>query len=174
MQRLRSWIRGDIRGIRKLTSDRGMGEAATAIVVLPFMIALVFVLLETGFNLRYRGMVDNVVQDTVRGISQDGADYWAATDTVPAGFPNWTAYGQSRLNDLCNGNTRCTQPPALTCWPAGPYAEPGGASGCTAVFYYKPIAGFTTNNPVFNLGFGRLWADPIETTIQSRTVVGTG
>lgn len=165
MQRLRA----------RLLGDTGMGEAATAIIVLPFMIALVFVILETGFNMRYRGMVDNVVQDTVRGISQDGADYWAATNTVPAGYPNWTTYGQSRLAELCgDGSARCTQPPALTCWPAGPYSEPGGASGCTATFYYKPIAGFTTNNPVFNLGFGSLWADPIETTIQSRTVVGTG
>lgn len=154
--------------------DGGMGEAATAIIVLPFMIALVFVILETGFNLRYRGMVDNVVQDTVRGISQDGANYWAATNTVPIGYPNWQAYGQARLTELCSGNSRCKQPPVLTCWPSGPYSSPGGESGCTAVFHYKPIAGFTTDNPVFNLGFGRLWDNPIETTIRSRTVVGTG
>lgn len=174
MQRLRSWIRGDIPGLRALTGDRGMGEAATAIVVLPFMIALVFVLLETGFNLRYRGMVDNVVQDTVRGISQDGADYWAATNTVPVGYANWSSYGQARLNDLCNGNTRCTQPPTLYCEPGAPAASPGAPVFCIATFYYKPIAGFTTNNPVFNLGFGRLWDRPITTRIDSRTVVGTG
>jgi len=152
-----------------------MGEAATAIVVLPFMIALVFVLLETGFNLRYRGMVDNVVQDTVRGIAQDGARSWEATSTVPAGYGgDWQIYGQSRLAELCGGNARCTQAPVLNCWPMGPYSEPGGDAGCEATFYYKPIAGFTTSNPVFNLGFGRLWDRPITTRIDSRTVVGEG
>jgi Flp pilus assembly protein TadG len=157
--------------------ESGFSDVLTAMIILPFMMAMIFALIEVGFNLRYRAAVDAITQDTLRGVSQDGANYWEPTSTLPAGYSGWAQWGQQALVQLCNydgTSARCNGTPTMTCSPATPAVLPGGPTNCRAVFPYKPIATFTSTNRVFNLGFGRLWSDPIVADISGRAVVGRG
>lgn len=163
----RNWRRG----------EAGMSEAAVAIFVLPFLMALIFTLIEVGFNLRFRAGVDGITQDTVRGVAQDGANYWDRTSTLPLQYQSsdlgWSAWGTDRLNELCETTGRCEPQATMTCTPALPASAPGALVQCTAVVPYEPVVEFTSNG-IFSLGFSGLWADGIEQTVESRTVVGTG
>lgn len=172
---IRSWRAG----------ERGASEVTAAIFILPLLIALVFVLIEVGFNIRYRGAVDNITQDTVRGIAHDGANYWAKSYTGPYDYAapgqGWQAYAQARLVDLCKDGTssitkRCHRAPTITCQPQNIQALPGFEAICTTTFYYKPVAGFMLDNPVMNLGFGGIWSEdnPITVTVEAPTTVGRG
>lgn len=171
---------------RWTAGEAGMGDAITAMIVLPFMMAMIFVLIEVGYNFRYRASVDAITQDAARGVSQDGANYWSATTTLGSeyaesdgsGRNGWSRWGTERLLELCGTRGERCDPadpaPYMNCDPASPQASPGALVSCTAYFPYRPLATFTATNPVFNLGFGDLWNRPIETTVRSRTVVGTG
>lgn len=162
--------------------ERGAGEMAAAIVVIPLMIALVFTLIEVAVAMHYRTRVDSVVQDTVRGVANDGAVYSVRTYTGPRGSRyeqsnrGWQEYGQEALTALCGTNsTRCDDPPTITCSPATLGEFAGETASCTATFYYKPVTGGLLDNPVMNLGFGGLWDDEgYSVRIDSITRVGAG
>lgn len=171
-----------VEAVRRWRSgEAGLGDALVAIIVLPFMMAMIFVLLEIGFNMRFRASVDSITQDATRGIAQDGALYWDATSTLGSSYgPNgWQEWGRQQLQSLCDTSGRCKagQAPTMACnvaGGAGPLPNPGEPVNCTATFPYKPLASFTSTNPIFNLGFGSLWDNPIQAQATSRTVVGTG
>jgi Flp pilus assembly protein TadG len=172
MLRMRRALRvGDV-WTRWRAGEAGMGEALVAIIVLPFMVALIFVLVEVGFNLRFRAAVDAITQDAARGVAQDGGNFYAPTNTLGQAWSDW---GTAQLVTLCGTTSqRCKTVPTMACSPQIPAALPGVDATCTATFDYKPIATFTSTNPVFNLGFGNMWNRPISTTVTGRTVVGTG
>lgn len=168
----KSWRRG----------EAGMSEAAVAIFVLPFMMALIFTLIEVGFNLRFRAAVDGITQDAARGVAQDGANYWDRTSTLPIQFTpegtgpgvGWDAWGTARLSELCTTTGRCDAGGAtMTCSPNSPSSAPGAPVTCTSNVNYKPVVGFTSNG-IFSLGFSGLWTNGVQETVESRTVVGTG
>ena len=84
------------------SAERGMSEVAGAIFVLPFMAFLIFALVETSVNMRYRILVENINQNTVQGISNDGALYWARTSQPPITEEyNWQQQEAKQLSDLC-------------------------------------------------------------------------
>jgi len=151
--------------------EAGMGDAALAMFILPFMMALIFVLLETGYNLRIRAAIDATTQDAARGVAQDGADYWDVTDT--SGGVGWSQWGSTQLKDLCDRTGRCTGTPTMNCFPKTIQPNPGEPVTCTATWTYKPIAPFTSNS-LFSLGFSGIWNGDITNTVTSRTVVGKG
>lgn len=159
--------------------ERGASEVAAAIFVIPLMIALIFTLIEVGFNLHYRTQVDNVAQDAVRGVSHDGAVYDPRTYTGPRGEryeqdgAGWQTWGQERLTQLC-GSARCKQPPTITCSPSTLQTYAGETATCRVRFWYSPITGRLLDNPIMNLGFGGLWSDPIEVEVTTVTTVGSG
>lgn len=169
---------------RWLAGERGASEITAAIFILPFLIALVFVLIEVGFNLRYRGAVDNITQDTVRSIAADGGVMYEKAYSGPSKYrldgTGWAGVGEQRLLELCGDGDpdkwqrRCTDKPTMDCRPMMPSAEPGADVSCTATFPYKPVAGFMANNPVFSLGFSGIWNNPISVTVKSVTTIGTG
>lgn len=174
---------------RWLAGERGASEITAAIFVLPFLIALLFVLIELGFNLRYRGAVDNIVQDTTRSVAADGGNLYPPAFSGPANYnvggnpgTGWAGVGRARLLDLCGDGDatkwqrRCSdlRNVRMTCTPQKPGPEPGTPVECTATFPYKPVAGFMSNNPVFSLGFSGIWNSPIEVTVRSVTSIGTG
>lgn len=164
--------------------EHGVSEAAATIFILPLMIALIFVLIELGFNLQYRAKVDNIVQDTVRSISNEGGVYWPKTYTGPAKYgtgamagTGWEGYARDRLTALCGTvnsvSSRCSSAPTITCTPQiAAYA--GVEAKCTVTFPYKPVASFMSNNPAMNLGFGGIWSKPFTTTVTAPTTVGQG
>ena len=51
--------------IKKIKDEKGLSEAATAIIVLPIILGALFVMLDVGFYMRTRSMLDTIVQDTV-------------------------------------------------------------------------------------------------------------
>lgn len=55
-----------------LKAEKGFGEIFSTLFILPFVVASIFVLVEIGFNMRYRIAVDDIVNDTVRAASTDG------------------------------------------------------------------------------------------------------
>ncbi len=158
--------------------EAGMSEALVAIIVLPFMMAMIFTLIEVGFNLRFRAGVDSIMQDTVRGVAQDGANYWVRTSTLPEEYASpglgWEAWAADRLDDLCVSTGRCADNTSIVdCTPQNIGFAPGAPVECTATVDYQPVVQFTSRG-IFSLGFSGLWEDGVRSTVESRTVVGDG
>lgn len=157
--------------------ERGFAEVAAAIITIPFMVSLIFVLIETGFNLRYRSFVDSLAQDTLRGVSMDGGTY----SSINSLGQSWDSWATAKANLLCSktgapigsSSSRCTQAPSVVCTPVGnPLVALGSEAKCTFTFYYKPVIGLMQND-VFSLGFSGMFKQPISITITSRVLVGT-
>ena len=163
--------------------EKAFSEAFSAIIILPIVVASIFVLIEIGFYMRYRIAVDDVVHDTVRAISADGtaglpprwSNLFPAVGS-PTNQDRWIYVSRERLRELCGStNQRCTSPPQMFCTPTGSVAaNPGVVVRCTATFPYRNILNFTVNNRTLNLGFPAFWSEPIIFTAQSQTMVGRG
>ena len=161
----RSWVP------RWRRNEKGVSEAATAMFVLPLLALLIFSLIETGFNLRYRMMVDSQVQDAVRATALDGGNCNPRTSgCTNASVQGHAAKALANLKVLCNGTARCTQPPTMVCTPPVA-ANAGDPVSCTATFYYRPTTGLATN-PATSLGFSLLFTKPITITMVSQSGVG--
>lgn len=128
--------------------ERGLSEIFSTIFILPLVIALIFVLVEIGFNMRYRMAVDDIVNDTARAVASDGTagvpPQWSSlypfggASTLfdsngairpgaynSSGGATWERVGQQRLQTLCgSGNQRCTGTPTMRCTPTEKDALP--------------------------------------------------
>lgn len=159
-------------GLQKRRDDEsGLSEAATAIIVLPILLVTLFVMLDVGFNMRSRAMLDILVQDTVRGVALDGGDLNPRTNSTGAA---WSDRGFQLLQDACaNGTIRCAGAPDITfnCTPTVA-AQVGDIVSCTASFTYDVISPLSTGD--LGLGLQGLYDDPVEVTVQSRSSTGTG
>lgn len=87
--------------------ERGFAEVAAAIFVLPLLIALVFTLIELGWYLRYRTMVEEATRITTVMVAAEGSqgrESWSALQSFPAGWQsqNWSNYGTEQLRKLCH------------------------------------------------------------------------
>ena len=161
-------------------AEKGVAEAYAAIIVLPIMMALIFLLAETGFEIHYRSNVDSIVQEAVRGISLEGGDYNPRTSTFsPTSQINvysnnsttntWSSRAQVALVSLCatNGNYnigRCTQPPTVSCFPT--LGAQGDPVSCTATFYYRPISSLSSQT-WSSFGLSSFLTKPIVITMVS-------
>lgn len=172
MKRLRIW-----------RDERGVGEALTAIIVLPFMMAVIFNLIEVGLNLQWRAQVETITRDAARGVSMEGSNFNSNGTVLPpeygvetSGLIGWEKWGTAALQDLCDrdNGARCDDAlgkPRMECFPAGLATSAGEQVGCTAFFPYKPVAPFTATNPLFSLGFSPMWDDGITIEVTTRTAV---
>lgn len=187
-----------VRGWRR--SEMGMSDIVSAIFVLPFIAFLIFALVDTGVNLRYRTLVDNATQSVVRSISQDGGLYWSRTTQtqfitdpvtgVPYGVYDptfrWDVYGTKILRNLCGaGAQRCTSinEAKMTCTVAGGTSgygwgiqvAPGKGAlvECRSVFPYLPVSPLS-KNLVTSVGFNTLLTSPIQTSVRGITTTGLG
>lgn len=155
--------------------ESGVAEATAFILIIPLITSLLFVLIDVGFNLRYRLMVDNVTQDAVRGAALDGGNNWPRTNTLSIG---WGQDLQNRLYKICS-STYPTNPGRC---PAGSAGAPVGSCSpkiatlttpdvtCTSTFHYYRISPLSTN-PVTSLGFHTMFTNPIVVTLTSRAAV---
>lgn len=181
MGKMRRWFHVSEAWRRWRAGEGGFAETATAIIVLPFMMATIFVLIEAGYNFSHRSRVEMVAQDAARGVAMDGANYWAATSTLDpkyatsvGGRNGWSRWGTEELRALCNSGKRCTDAGTyLDCTPTSPQVDPGATVTCTATVDYKQLVPFSSN-PIFSLGFSGLWSKPIKVTVTGQTTVGTG
>lgn len=154
--------------------EGGFGEIMATIVVLPLIASLIFLLLETGFNIHYRSAVDSITQNAVRGIALEGGDLNPRTHT---GTISWSQQAAKDLATLCGGsvgsgyypNGRCKQgPPTISC--TGAPWNTGTSFSCTSTFWYAPISPMSTN-PLWSMGMSGLFNKPITITVNS-TVSG--
>lgn len=177
-------------------SERGFSEAAAFIFIIPIIIALIFSLIEVGWYLRYRGMVDEVTRTTAVMVAAEGSDTaqpWSALNSTS--FTSWSDFGSRQLRNLCkpipmqtsNGDTvtgpitggwggpssRCEQAPSMNCTPVSLQASAGADVECTARFDYKPLTSLARST-LFNLGFGGFFSKDIKVTVRSRASIGSG
>ncbi len=173
MKRLRSW----------LIREEGVSEAATAIFVLPIIVALIFLLVETGFNIRTRTIIDNTLQDTTRSVAHDGGYNNPRSTTLPASYTagvgsqtGWAKVGSMRLQADCTAglirSVNACNTLTVTCTPAIA-ATAGSTVSCSlgSPITYKTLSPLSTN-PLFSFGFGPLFTTPISETITSVAALG--
>jgi len=162
----RSWLPTWRRG------EAGISEAATAIFVLPLLALLIFMLIETGMNIRYRLLVDNIVQTAVRGVALDGGDCNPRVG-CRSGSQRWSSIATTQLRQLCNDSGRSRTPcgsVSVTCRPVTA-PQVGTPVWCETTFDYRPITGMASN-PVTSLGFSALLNAPIKVRVESAAGVG--
>lgn len=171
------------------SDESGMSDAAAAIFILPTIAFLIFALIDTGINFRYRAKVDEITQLTVRSMSVDGAAYWVRTTRLPytpsggtynpASF-KWEQWGYDNLQKLCNDSGRCKSAPEMTCSITGEINDTEGRGiaparnslvTCSSVFPYKPVSPLSYN-PYTSLGFSLFLNKPIESTTTGLTIRG--
>lgn len=168
-----------------LRREDGMSEAATAIFVLPIIVGLLFLLVETGFNIRTRSSVDALLQDTVRSAALDGGYNNVRATTLPSTYTRmanpasgWAAVGTERLHAACangtirsvGGNCRSVR---VQCTPAVA-PTPGVEVRCWLTgngISYQTVSPLSTN-PLFSFGFAGLFTTPIDPTFVARAAIG--
>lgn len=173
MKRLRSWF------IR----EEGVSEAATAIFVLPIIVALIFLLVETGFNIRTRTIIDNDLEDTVQSVAHDGGYDNPRSTTLPTSYTSgvgsqtgWALLGTERLQADCKDglirSVNACNTLTVTCTPAVA-ATAGATVSCSlgTPITYKTLSPLSTN-PLFSFGFGPLFTTPISDSISSVAALG--
>lgn len=157
--------------IRKIKDERGLSEAATAIIVLPIILGALFVMLDVGFYMRTRSMLDTIVQDTVRGVALDGG--YNNPRTIVIAEDSWIIKGENSLRRACDsGSLRCDQsmPIDLTCAP-NVARNVGETVWCEATISYRVISPLS-EGPL-GLGLQGLYAEPITVRVEASAAVGT-
>lgn len=158
-----------LQGKRK--AEEGLSEAATAIIVLPILLVTLFVMLDVGFNMRSRAMLDIIVQDTVRGVALDGGNMNPRTNSNGV---SWSERGYQLLAEACtNGTIRCeggTSNISFNCTPTMA-SQVGDVVSCRGEFTYDVISPLSQGT--FGLGLQSLYDDPVVVTVQSRSSTGT-
>lgn len=155
--------------ISKIKSEKGLSEATTAIFVLPIILGALFVMLDVGFYMRSRSMLDTVVQDTVRGVALDGGNSNPRTNII--GEP-WSTKGLRNLQNACeNGTIRCepAAPITLTCGP-NQANNVGAEVWCEATITYNVISPLS-EGPL-GLGLQGLYDDPITVRVVASAATG--
>lgn len=165
--------------------ESGFSEIYSTIIVLPIIAYAIFALIETGINLQYRAQVENITQSTTRSIALDGAQYWARTTAIPAGYTSsnflWEDYGADQLAKLC-GDTggRCNGVPTMECEVQNAFdgatfrqlaQYKGSEVTCFASFPYVPVSPLS-RNPVTSLGLSNFFNSPIRAEVTALTTVG--
>jgi Flp pilus assembly protein TadG len=157
--------------IKKIKEEKGLSEAATAIIVLPIILGALFVMLDVGFYMRTRSLLDTVVQDTVRGVALDGGVNNPRTNSLGPGV-SWQTKGQASLNRACtSGSLRCdpSMPIRLTCAPTVAQRV-GDTVWCQATVSYRVISPLS-EGPL-GLGLQNLYSAPITVRVEASASVG--
>jgi hypothetical protein len=153
----------------KLKEEKGLSEAATAIFILPVILGSLFVMLDVGFYMRSKAMLDVVVQDTVRGVALDGGNNNTRTNII--GEP-WAQKGLRNLNNACeSGTLRCdpAAPITLTCGP-NQAANVGAEVWCEGTVTYRVISPLS-EGPL-GLGLQGLYEAPITVRVVASAATG--
>lgn len=166
MIRIRKWF------IR----EGGVSEAATAIFVLPLIAALVFLIVETGFNIRTRTMIDSIIQDTTRSVALEGGWNNARATSLPTG-KTWISVGTSRLQSACASGVIRTDQACNTltvvCNPqVASFAGDIVTCALGTAITYKTVSPLSTN-PLFSYGMQGVFTTPITSSVSSVAAVGT-
>ena len=161
-----------VKKLRK--NEKGIADIYAAIIILPFLMSLILVLLETGFYIHYRGLADTILQDTVRGISLEGGSNNIRVNTGD----DWIVRGNREIASLCSTG-RCKADPSygsstdkygnpnyITCLGDVSKVNSGISFTCTATVIYRVISPLS-KNPAFSMGLSGLFAKPISITITS-------
>lgn len=173
MMKLRAW----------LYREDGMSEATTAIFVLPILAALIFLLIETGFNIRTRTMTDNILQDTTRSAALDGGYNNPRSTLLPSTYTNmtgtnsgWAAVGTERLQSACKSGLIRSQAACgslkIVCNTAiANFAGDTITCSLATPLTYKIVSPLSTS-ALFSFGFGPMFTTPISASISAASAIG--
>lgn len=159
---------------RKSRREESGMETIAMVIVIPFIVVLIFALIDIGRLFQTRMLVDNIARDTVRQVAVDGGDYNPRTNTIGH---SWTKEAQAQLTK--NGNclhSLCQHGklPKIDCSfvtaPGGTPPTPANPTGshasvvpkqgytvsCVVTYPYRAFNQTLLNSPVLGLGMGSL------------------
>ena len=146
--------------------DESAVEAITMTLMVPFLIVLVLGLLNVGFYMRTRLLVDNVLTQSARAAAFDGGNYNPRLNTTGKSRSQiaysllYTTGRGCRLSP-CRPGT-----PVVTCTPT--LARIGENITCHVVYPYKAISQALFDQPVLGLGLGKIFRT-INITVTARS-----
>lgn len=173
MMKLRMWLR----------REDGLSEATTAIFILPILAALIFLLIETGFNINTRTTMDNIVQDTARSAALDGGYNNPRSTLLPSAYTNmagsnsgWAAVGTQRLQAACNSGmirsqNSCSSLKIVCNTAIAAFAGDTITCALASPLQYKVVSPLSTS-PVFSFGFGPMFTKPISVSVSAASAIG--
>lgn len=156
--------------------EGGVSEATTAIFVLPLVVALIFLVVEAGFNIRTRVMVDNLVQDTTRSAALEGGWNNLRATSLPSG-KTWASVGTERIQEACRTGTIRSKTPcnslSIICTTPAVANYAGDAVTCRlgTPITYATLSPLSTN-PLFSYGFQGVFTTPITSSVTSSAAIG--
>lgn len=159
-----------------LKREEGISEATTAIFVLPLIVALIFLVVEAGFNIRTRVMIDNIVQDTTRSAALEGGWNNPRATSLPAG-KTWASVGTERLQEACRTGTIRSKTAcgslSIVCITPAVANFAGDAVTCRLgrSITYATLSPLSTN-PLFSYGFQGVFTTPITSSVTSSASIG--
>lgn len=165
------------KSVRRHTRREESGvETVAMIIVIPFLVVLIFALIDVGRMFQTRMSVDNIARDTVRRVAADGGDMNPHTNTL---HKSWTVQAQGQLT-TASGKCKLSlcQPgkkPIIDCRyvtrPGGTPPTPSSYTGyersetvpaagwtvsCVVIYPYRGINQTLLNAPVLGMGMGTL------------------
>ena len=152
--------------IRNRKPDERGAEIAAMLFVLPVLLVLVIGLIDIGFALRTRMLVENAARDGARGVAADGGNLNPRTNS------NGVAWNNRVRNQLWNGSctmSNCSGAPTVTCTPEV-VNRSGDMVSCTIVYSYRGLNADLLNSPM-GLGMGS-FIKPFTVTSSARAEVG--
>lgn len=150
--------------LKRLRRDERGSEMAAAIFVLPVLFILLIGIIDVGWMIKTRMVVDNIISTTVKQAGADGGDY-----NPVAMRPGEAAWSTQAMRTLWDGGnctqSHCSAAPSVFCdkvtRPNGSVyysqrvVDAGDVITCTVNYPYSPLSGGLLNTPL-GLGIGGL------------------
>lgn len=147
--------------ISRKNREDGSSDVVVTLFMIPFVIGLVFALIDVSTYFQVRSSVQNITRDGARQVAlYGGASETIALNRETTGGKNITAVVMNQLWQ--DGNctlSGCTVPPTATCGPNIAYSLNEDAY-CTVTYNYNSIGG----GIVAWLGFGAITGAEIKIT----------
>jgi Flp pilus assembly protein TadG len=165
---------------QRLRSDERGIEAPAMIIVLPILFVLIIGLVDVGWMIKTRMVVDNIVSTAVKQAAADGGNY--NPQTMISGQPSWSDVAMNQLWDgsSCK-QSACDARPTVDCtlitrpngtqYRSNVVIDAGDVITCSVNYPYRPISGALLRGPM-GLGIGGM-LDPFTLTSTARSEIGT-
>lgn len=165
---------------RRTKAEDGV-ELAAMLFVLPVLLVLLLALIDIGFMMRTRMLVENVARDGARGVAADGGNCWSRTNPGCTGSGSANAWGNRVRSQLWSDGSctlsACDGAPTVNCrkiirtngstYSGNVVNHSGEYVACTINYRYKGINEGLLKSPL-GLGTGYLIQDfQIESTARA-------
>lgn len=163
--------------MRRVRNEESGVETMAMLIVLPVIVVLILALVDVGYMMRTRMVVENAARDAARGAAADGGNYWSRTNHTGI------AWDTRLYRQLYAGHcttSQCSGAPSVSCTritnaSGGVYSSnvaqhSGDIITCTVYYPYRGFNQGLLNSP-FGLGMGKL-IRPFTVTASARAETG--